>query len=52
MTNLRIHGDNIVECKRALTLLGEALSPQSEPTPHLKNSAVTPIYQINNGQKE
>ncbi|MBI4432607.1 MAG: hypothetical protein HY592_03890, partial [Candidatus Omnitrophica bacterium] len=51
MLNLRIHGDNIVECKRALLLVKEALFPTHSAEVNPSSSVLAPIYEIGKGSE-
>lgn len=45
--NLRIHGDNILECESALKLLSIALNPTGKGASFFDGPAYAPIYRIN-----
>jgi len=46
LQNLRIHGDNILECERALRLVKAALGASDENMSFIGGSAYSPIYRI------
>ncbi|GHV48467.1 hypothetical protein FACS1894181_04250 [Bacteroidia bacterium] len=47
---LRIHGDNIVECERTLSLLSQAFSKEVQLLP--ESSLYMPVYELTVNEKE